>query len=130
MRLAAEFDSLFATVTGYGALNQRIAKTRVKKAVLLMVLEHPEIPLPDNESEVGARQQVRKQDISFGPQTDEGAEAWDTFMTLAATTTKLGVSFYAYIHDRVAKLNQVPGLDAVITARANDLNLSASWGTP
>ncbi len=129
-RLAAKFDELFSTETGYRALDERIAKTKAKQAPLLMVLEHPEIPLHNNPAELGARQRVRKRDVSFGPRTAEGAKAWDTFMTLAATTTKLGVSFYAYIHDRVAKLNQVPGLDAVITARANDLNLSASWGTP
>ena len=95
-----------------------------------MVLVHPEIPLHNNPAELGARQRVRKRDVSFGPRTGEGAKAWDTFMTLAATATKLGVSFYAYIHDRVAKVNQMPGLDTVIAARAIELNLSASWGTP
>ena len=129
-RLAAKFDELFSTETGYRALDERIAKTKAKQTALLMVLEHPEIPLHNNPAELGARQRVRKRDVSFGPRTAEGAKAWDTFMTLAATATKLGVSFYAYIHDRVAKVNQMPGLDTVIAARAIELNLSASWGTP
>ena len=34
---------------------------------------------------------MRKRDVSFGPRTREGAKAWDTFMTLAVTATKLGV---------------------------------------
>jgi len=125
--LAAKFDELFSTETGYRALDERIAKTKAKKGALLIVLEHPEIALHNNPAELGARQRVRKRDVSFGPRTADGAKAWDTFMTLAATATKLGVSFYAYIRDRVAKVNQMPGLDTIITARANDLKLSASW---
>jgi hypothetical protein len=42
LRLAAAFESLFATSTDYWALNERIAKTRAKKAALLLVLEHRE----------------------------------------------------------------------------------------
>ncbi|MDO8691461.1 MAG: hypothetical protein Q7R39_15890 [Dehalococcoidia bacterium] len=72
----------------------------------------------------------RNQRNTHGPRTAEGAKAWDTFMALAATAAKLGVSFYAYVHDRVSRINEMPGLDAVITSRANDLNLGASWGTP
>src|SRR6266850_2809136 len=41
-RLDREFEALFATVTGYEALDERIAKTYAKKACLLMVLAHPE----------------------------------------------------------------------------------------
>ena len=73
-----------------------------------MVLAHPEIPLHNNPAELGARARVRKRDVSFGPRTREGAKAWDTFMTLAATATKLGVSFYHYIHDRVSGASQMP----------------------
>jgi hypothetical protein len=129
VRLAGEFDSLFATTTGYRLLDERIGKTREKKDVLLMVLEHPEIPLHNNESELGARQLVRKKDISFGPRTPEGAKAWDTFLTLAATTRKLQVSFYAYVHDRISKANQMPPLASTITQQAKGLNLASSWDT-
>ena len=69
VRLTAKFETLFATVTGYQALDERIAKTRLKQASLLLVLEHPEIPLHNNPAELGARQRVRKRDVSFGPRT-------------------------------------------------------------
>jgi len=128
-RLAGEFETLFATVTGYQALDERIAKTRAKQSCLLMVLVHPEIPLHNNPAELGARARVRKRDVSFGPRTREGATAWDTFMTLAATATKLGVSFYHYIHDRVSGAYQMPALAALIPERAQDLTLGASWNT-
>lgn len=128
-RLVGEFETLFATVTGYQALDERIAKTRAKQSCLLMVLAHPEIPLHNNPAELGARARVRKRDVSFGPRTREGAMAWDTFMTLAATATKLGVSFYHYIHDRVSGAYQMPALADLIPERAQDLTLGASWNT-
>ena len=128
-RLDGEFEALFATITGYDALDERIAKTQAKKGCLLMVLTHPEIPLHNNPAELGARARVRKRDVSFGPRPHEGAKAWDTFMTLAATATKLGVSFYHYIHDRVSGIYQIPALADIIEERAKTLNLGASWNT-
>jgi hypothetical protein len=127
-RLERQFDILFATETGYHDLDQRIAKTRVKKASLLQVLQHPELPLHNNASELAVRQRVRKRDVSFGPRTQLGLQAWDTFMTLADTARKLGISFYAYIRDRVAETKQIPPMSLLVTKRARELNLSCSWG--
>jgi hypothetical protein len=127
--LDGEFEALFSTVTGYKALDERIAKTHANKACLLMVLSHPEIPLHNNPAELGARARVRKRDVSFGPRTGEGAKAWDTFMTLAESAAKLGVSFYHYIHDRVSGASQMPSLADLIAERAKVLNLGTSWDT-
>ena len=126
-RLSQQFDDLFATTTGYAALDDRIAKTQAKKDSLLMVLKHPEIPLHNNPAELAARRRVRKRDVSFGPRTEDGKKAWDTFMTLAATAKKLGVSFYTYVYDRVAGIHQVPRLADLIAKRAAQLRLGASW---
>jgi hypothetical protein len=127
VQLEAEFDRLFATCTEYDALDARIAATREKKASLLMVLRHPEIPLHNNPAELEARQRVRKRDVSFGPRTQDGVEAWDTFMSLAATTRKLGISFYEYVHDRISKMNLIPPLANLIETRADELALGTSW---
>lgn len=126
-RLAAEFDLLFNTVTDYRALDERIEKTKLKKASLLMVLDHPEIPLHNNPAELGARQRVRKRDVSFGPRTPDGARAWDTFMTLTATAKKLGVSIYRYLHDRVSGAYEMPDLADLISQRASQQPLGPSW---
>jgi hypothetical protein len=130
VRLAAAFDTLFATRTDYWALNDRIEKTRAKKATWLAVLEHPEIPLHNNLAELGARQRVRKRDVSFGPRTPAGANAWDTFMSLADTSRKLGVSFYHFIHDRIKGEGQIPPLADLIAQRAQEHNLGGSWSAP
>lgn len=129
-RLAQRFDALFATVTGYGLLDERIAKTLAKKASFLRVLEHPELPLHNNPAELGARQRVRKRDVSFGPRTAEGVRAWDTFMTLGETAKKLGVSFYHYLRDTLSGARRMPRLADLIAARAQELHLGASWATP
>ena len=129
-RLSQLFDDLFSTVTGYYALDRRIAKTMAKRDAMLMVLRHPEIPLHNNPAEIEARRRARKRDVSFGPRTQDGKRAWDTFLTLAATTKKLGVSFYCYIHDRVSAENKIPNLADLIDQQAKQLSLGASWGQP
>jgi hypothetical protein len=126
-QLSHAFDELFSTVTTYTALDERIAKTQAKKTELLLVLEHPEIPLHNNLAELGARQRVRKRDVSFGPRTSAGKKAWDTFMTLGATAKKLGVSFYEYIYDRVSGTLQMPSLADLIIQQAELRQLAASW---
>jgi hypothetical protein len=126
-RLDAEFDDLFSTVTGYTGLDRRIAMTRDKKQSLLMVLRHPEISLHNNPAEIEVRRRVRKRDVSFGPRTQDGKRTWDTFQSLLATTKKLGISFYRYVHDRVTQSGQIPDLADLIVKRAQHMNLAASW---
>ena len=117
-RLRTEFDTLFGQKTGYDDLDRRIAKTLAKKERLLTVLDFPHLPLHNNPAELAARQRVRKRDISFGPRTPDGAEAWDTFNTLTETAKKLGVNFYAYIHDRVSQAKRMPSLADLIRQTA------------
>ncbi len=126
-RLSRRFDRLFATVTGYRALDELIARTRAKKAFLLTVLAHPEVALHNNPAELGGRRRVRKRDVSFGPRTADGTQAWDTFQTLAATAQKLGVSFYHFVRDRLTQAGQIPPLARLIEGRASALQLGASW---
>jgi hypothetical protein len=116
-QLDQEFDALFSQVTGYDELDKRIAKTKAKKDRLLKVFAYPEMPLHNNPAELAARRRVRKRDISFGPRTPDGVAAWDTFMTLAATARQLGVSFYAYIYDRVSGARALPDLADIIRER-------------
>ncbi len=126
-KLDKDFDDLFSTITGYNALDERIAKTKAKNRSLLMVLEHPEISLHNNPAELGARKRVRKRDISFGTRSRDGTKAWDTFMTLAATAKKSGISFYKYIYDRVSCAYEMPHLADLIAERAEKLQLGGSW---
>jgi len=129
MWLERYFDRLFATRTGYEALDKLISRTQNHKIQLLKVLTHPEIPLHNNSAELGARQRVRKRKISFGPRVKDGVQAWDTFMSLVATTKKLGVNFHDYILDRIMGTGDILPLPDLIEAQAQQLNLGASWQT-
>lgn len=126
-RLQAEFDALFGAPSGYADLDKRMAATRAHKDALLLTLKFPELPLHNNPAELGARGRVRKRDVSFGPRTEDGKQAWDTFMTLAATTKKLNVSFYEYVRDRVLKKNAIPPLAQLIQKAAQQLALGQSY---
>jgi hypothetical protein len=127
VRLEAEFDTLFGTPSGYAELDKRMASTRSNKNSLLLVLKFPELPLHNNPAELGARGRVRKRDVSFGPRTEDGKQAWDTFMTLTATAKKLNVSFYEYVRDRVSKKNAIPPLAQLIQKAAQDLMLGQAY---
>ena len=115
--LGEKFDDIFSTVTGYDALDERIAKTKAKKQYLLLVFKYPDIPLHNNPAELGARQRVRKRDVSFGTRNKEGVKAWDTFMTLAETAKKLGVSFCKFVYDRISEDYTMPSLADLIDQR-------------
>lgn len=115
--LSAEFDQLFSSKTGYPALDVRIAKSKDKKSELLMVLKYPELPLHNNDAELGARAQVRKRDVSLHTMTEDGTKANDTFLTIVQTAKKLGVSAYEYIYDRVSKRFCLPSLAELIRAK-------------
>jgi hypothetical protein len=129
-QLRNEFDELFSTVTGYDELDQRIARTRADKKYLLMVLEHPEVPLHNNPAELDARTRVRKRVVSYGPRSLAGARTWDAMETLLSTARKLGVNFFQYIRDRVSGARQMPSLADLIKQRAETMGLGSSWAPP
>ena len=85
VRLSGEFDGIFATKTGYEALDERIAKTMAKKRTLLAVLRHPELPLHDNACELEARVAARRRDVSLHTRTSEGTAACDTMTSIVRT---------------------------------------------
>jgi Transposase IS66 family len=116
-RLGAVFDTLFATRTGYRALDERIAKTAAKKQALLRVLEKPSLPLTNNPAELGARRRVRKRDVSFGARSPAGIAAWDTFHTIIGTAHLLGVNVLHYLQDRCSGACRMPSLADLIRQR-------------
>lgn len=122
--LRKKFRRLFSTVTAYGELNAVIARTKAKETELLLVLKYPAIPLHNNAAELGARVRVRKRDVSFGPRSPTGVQAWDTFMTLVETTRKLGVNFAAYVRDRLRGSGAIERLEALVRAKAASLKLT------
>jgi len=120
-RLTEKFDEVFSNITGYDDLDDRVAKTLAKKAELLLVLEHPKLPLHNNDAELGARVQTRARDVSFQTRSTAGTKIKDTFMTIHQTAKKLGVSFYEHVFDRVSGAFKLPSLADLITQKARVL---------
>lgn len=119
--LAHEFDTLFATQTGYDHLDDRIAKTKANKGQLLLVLQYPELPLHNNDSELGARDQARRRDINLHTISKNGTESKDTFMTLVQTAKKQTVNFYHYLRDRIEKKYEMLSLANLIAERSGKI---------
>ena len=117
-KLSIEFDELFSTETIYDALNDRIEKTRNKKDELLLVLKYPWLPLHNNDSELGARVEKRRQDVSLHTISEAGTTAKDAFLTIVQTAKKLGVNAFEYISDRVSKKFSMPALSDLILEKA------------
>lgn len=112
--LSDKFDVLFSKTTGYDDLDKRIAITKGKKKELLVALEHPNSPLHNNCSELGARKQAFSRDSSYHTMSKKGTESKDAFMTISETAKKLGVNFYHYLLDRITKSYQMTSLAETI----------------
>jgi len=117
-QLRAEFDVLFATRTGYEALDDRIAKTQAHREELLTVLNEPAVPLHNNASELGARVSARRRDVSLHSRSQRGVRAMDIFTTLVQTAKKLGTSAYAYLRNRLDGTLPIPTLHQSIILSA------------
>jgi Transposase IS66 family len=120
-RLEADFDRLFLNDTGWPELNEVLQKIHGKKLELLLVLDHPEIPLHNNLSENDIRQYVKKRKISAGTRSDAGRRCRDTFLSLKTTCRKLGITFWRYLQDRIQGLHDIPPLADLIRRKAAEL---------
>ena len=129
-RLQEEFDRLYATRTGYDALDERIAATGAKKMSLLTVLAHPETPLHNNPAELGERVAARRRDVSLHCANAEGARGMDTFTTVVQTAKKLAVNGYEYLRDRISGLRTMPSLASLIRQRSRPPPTSPSCPSP
>jgi regulator of replication initiation timing len=125
--LTAKFSELFDTTSGYEQLDDRKRLTAAKSSELLLVLLHPELPLHNNPAELAARTMVQRRNISYATQTAQGTNAWDIFMSLVDTTRKLGISFFAYIRDRISSLELIPPLDSIIADLSSLFSFDSSW---
>lgn len=125
--LKSKFWKLFDSKSGYEQLDERKRLTAAKASELLRVLEHPELPLHNNPAELAARTMVQRRNISYATQTTEGTKAWDTFMSLVATTRKLGISFFEYVRDRISETGIIPSLATIIREKSSVNPFGWSW---
>jgi hypothetical protein len=106
-RLSRDFDRLFQRRTGWPELNDVLQRLHSKKDELLLVLEHPALPLHNNRNEGDIREYAKKRKISAGTRSALGRRCRDTFLSLKKTCRKLGQSFWSYLQDRIRGVNQI-----------------------
>ena len=116
--LRERFDAIFTQHTGFQTLNLALKRLHANKEELLLVLERPDIPLHNNLSENDIRDYVKKRKISATTRSDAGRAARDTFLSLKKTCQKLGLSFWYYLQDRLARTQLLPPLPVLIRRAA------------
>lgn len=116
--LRERFDAIFTQHTGFQTLNLALKRIHANKQELLLVLERPDIPLHNNLSENDIRDYVKKRKISATTRSEAGRAARDTFLSLKKTCQKLGLSFWLYLQDRLARTNLLPPLPVLIRTTA------------
>lgn len=114
IRLSNLFDEIFSTKTGYDGLDNRIELTKKKKNALLVVLDHPDVPLHNNPAELALRMYVIKRKISFGTRSEDGTKSWETFFSIMDTCRKLSINFRDYLFDKISNQNKLPTLASLI----------------
>jgi hypothetical protein len=115
--LQTRFDAIFTQKTPFETLNQTLKRIYRNKSELLLVLERPDVPLHTNGSECDIRDYVKKRKLSGGTRSDLGRRCRDTFASLKKTCRKLGISFWAYLRDRVSGTNDISPLPQIVCQR-------------
>jgi hypothetical protein len=118
--LERDFDRVFRRRTGFADLNEALRRIHEKRDDLLLVLDHPEIPLHNNLSESDIREWAKKRKISAGTRSELGRRCRDTFISLKKTCRKLGVSFWRYLQDRIRGLHEILALPDLMRQAAQE----------
>lgn len=117
-QIEMDFEGIFSCVTESDAINSLLMNTLSRKEGLLRVLEYPWLPLHNNDSERDIREYVKRRKISGSTRSEAGKKARDTFMSLKKTCKKLGVPFWDYLRDRVARTGKIEPLADIIIVKA------------
>ena len=65
----------------------------------MVVLDHSYVPLHNNHSELAARSQARKRDVSLQNINEKGTKSKDAWMTMIKTAVLHKINIFAYVKD-------------------------------
>lgn len=116
--LARRFENIFKEKTCFITLDLALERLYRNKTELLLVLDRPDIPLHNNESERDIREYVKRRKVSGGTRSNSGRKSRDTFTSLKKTCRKLGISFWEYLYDRITGKKTIPQLEVMIREKA------------
>ena len=78
-------------------INAVIANFRAYRDEMLKALDHPELPLHNNDSERDIRGVVKRRNISGSTKSDDGRKFRDSLMSIKQTCFRLGYSLWEYL---------------------------------
>ena len=115
-----KFDALTSLLTTSIELTKALNTLAKNRKKLLLVLDHPEIPIHNNQAENDIREYVIRRKISGSTRSDHGRISRDTFVSLKKTCLKLGIRFWDFLIDRHTLKNEIPNLSLLVKNRALD----------
>jgi len=91
------YDQLIAIRSISPGINEVIASFAKYQEEMLKALDHPGLPLHNNDSERDIRGVAKRRNISGTTRSEEGKTFRDGLMTLKQTCARLGISFWGYL---------------------------------
>lgn len=96
-RVNERYDQLIAMKTTSAEINAVIDNFRLYRDELLRALDHPEVPLHNNDSERDIRPVAKRRNLSGSTKTEAGAKFRDGLLSIKQTCFRLGYSFWNYL---------------------------------
>ena len=91
------YDQLVVMHSVSPGVNEVIASFAKCREEMLKALDHPGLPLHNNDSERDIRGVAKRRNISGSTKSEEGKAFRDGLMTLKQTCARLGISFMGYL---------------------------------
>ena len=92
------FDLITSQETGYDLLDKQLRTTRKKKVRLLTFLDHPYLPIQNNQCELDLRSFVIIKKISGGTKSIAGDNSIAWHLSIIQTAQKQGMDVYQILH--------------------------------
>jgi len=91
------YDQLTAMRSISPGINEVLASFTEYREEMLKALDHPGLPLHNNDSERDIRSVAKRRNISGTTKSEEGKAFRDGIITLKQTCARLGISFWGYL---------------------------------
>lgn len=93
------FDEITTQVTGCKELDKQLGLTRHKKERLLTFLDHPELPIHNNQCELDLREYVIQRNISHETKSVAGDRSIERHLSVIQTAQKQGLDIFSTLND-------------------------------
>jgi len=97
-QLSDQFDQIMARESSYDQLNKRLLLTQRKRDRLLCFLNHPGLPIQNNQAERDLRPAVILRKLSGGTKSVAGDKSFERHLSIIQTAHKQGLNVFEVIH--------------------------------